>query len=149
LYIRTFRSLTCGAPLTYLLRPVPVPTPETMAKDYDDINEALVDTFYHSVLFSRADWISLHYKLKDLLMGTTLYCHIQPFDHSLDDRVMFMVIKMQAKRPREKARRIQNLYQKIRNTKYLSWSNRFSFDDYINVYQSAFNELQSLGETQS
>jgi hypothetical protein len=148
-YIRTFRSSSCGAPLTYLLRPVPVPTPETMAKDYEDIDEALVDTFSHTVSFSRANLIFLHYKLKDLLTGTNLYCHIQRFERSLDGRATFMAIKMQAEGPSERSRRIQIAYQKIRLTKYSSWSTRFNFDDYINVYQTAFNELQSLGEAQS
>jgi hypothetical protein len=112
-YNRTFRSLSCGAPLTYLLRPVLVPTPETMAKDYEDIDEALVDTFFHTVSFLRADLIFLHCKLKDLLTGTILYCHIQQFERSLDGRATSMAIKMPAEGPSERSRRIQIAYQKI------------------------------------
>jgi hypothetical protein len=53
LYIRTYRSSTRGDPLIYLLRPVSVPTPETMAKDYEDIDETLVETFSLTVSFAR------------------------------------------------------------------------------------------------
>jgi hypothetical protein len=87
-----------------------------MTKDYEDFDEALVDTISQTVSLAKADSIFLHYKLKDLITETNLYCHIQRFEKSLDGRATFLAIKMLAKRLTERSRLIQVAYRKNRLT---------------------------------
>jgi hypothetical protein len=135
----------CGAPLTYLLRKDAVPTAETMATKFDDIDEALVATFSHTIPVFRADTTKLNNMLKPLIIEGNIWSYILPIDRGRNGRLAFETLKQQAKGPAEIEQR-KNLAYASLTTKYSAWSRQFSFNDYNNVYQKAFNKLLYLGE---
>jgi hypothetical protein len=144
-YISNFRGSMCAVPLTYLLRKDDVPTADTMARVFDDVDEALVATFRLDSPVYRADTTRLYDLLKPLVIQGSCYSFILPVDSRRNGREAFLILKNQAEGPAQLARRRTLAYAQL-NTKYGGWSRRFSFDDYIAVYQQAFNELTYLGE---
>jgi hypothetical protein len=144
-YISNFRGSMCAVPLTYLLRAEDVPSPETMARVFDDVDEALVATFRLDSPVFRADTTKLYDLLKPLVIQGSCYSFILPVDGRRNGREAYLILKAQAEGPAQLARRRVLAYSQL-NTKYSGWTRRFSFDDYIAVYQQAFNELTYLGE---
>jgi hypothetical protein len=144
-YVSNFRGSMCAVPLTYLLRTDDVPTAETMARVFDDVDEALVATFRLDSPVFRADTTKLYDLLKPLIIQGSCYSFILPVDGRRNGREAYLILKAQAEGPAQLARRRVLAYSQL-NTKYSGWSRRFSFDDYIAVYQQAFNELTYLGE---
>jgi hypothetical protein len=147
-YIESFRSPMCGAPLSYVLRDHDVVTPEMLQKPVTDIDAALVETFSLDNIYVRADLIAVYDKLKPLVSGSNLFCHLKAIDALRDGRRAYKALKAQAEGPGELERRRTAAYQKL-TTKFVSWSRRFTFDQYITLYQSAYNELEQLEDPQS
>jgi hypothetical protein len=135
----------CAAPLTYIIRPTKVPTAEDLAVPAVAINNALVLTFSFASGYSTLDNRTVFEKVRLLLTGSPLLCHIQPSVRSRNGRQAVFALRRQAEGPTKLNRRITAAYAKC-TTKYTSWSRRFTFDDYIICYQTAFNELESLNE---
>jgi hypothetical protein len=79
-YISNFRGSMCAVPLTYLLRAEDVPSPETMACVFDDVDEALVATFRLDSPVFRADTTKLYDLLKPLIILGSCYSFILPVD---------------------------------------------------------------------
>jgi hypothetical protein len=125
-----------------------VPTAETMARVFDDVDKALVSTFRLDNPVFRADTTKLYDLLKPLVIQGSCYSFILPVNSRCKKQEVFLILKNQAKGPAQLACRRTLAYAQL-NTKYGGWSRRFSFDDYIAVHQQAVNELTYLGEVNS
>jgi hypothetical protein len=135
----------CGAPLAYVLRDNAVPTAEDMDRDFGDINDTLEATLSHTCPYFRKDSTRVYDILKPLIIEGDCWGFVLPLDRRRDGRAAFLTLKEQAEGPANCERRKTIAYQKLK-TKFTGFSRKFTFDDYIAVYQKAFNELLYLGE---
>jgi hypothetical protein len=144
-YLAQFRSQACFAPLTYAVRPNSVPTAEEMDAPYDDIDEALVATLRHEGADYRKDISRIWEIIKPLTLEGDSYHFIIGLNARQDGRQAFLNLKEQAEGPAAQEKRKSLAYQRLQ-TKYSGYSRRFTFDDYIALYQKSFNELSFLEE---
>jgi hypothetical protein len=70
-YVSQYFSSVFAAPLTYLLSMDTVPTVETMAAEFDDIDKAAVETVSHTSPAIWADTTKLHDMLNPLIIKGT------------------------------------------------------------------------------
>jgi hypothetical protein len=133
-------------PLTYLVRERQVPTAEDLAQDLDDIDEDLVATCNHGTLGFRAGNTLLYDMIKSLIIDGCYWSYVQAIDSRRDGRLAYLKLKEQAEGPVALSRRKLNAYALLK-TQFSGNTLRFTFENYVNTYQEAFNELTYLGET--
>jgi hypothetical protein len=83
----------CVVPLMYLLRKDGVPTAETMARVFDNVNKALVSTFRLDSPVFRANTTKLYDLLKPLVIQGSCYSFILPVDSRRNGRGAFLILK--------------------------------------------------------
>ena len=145
-YLRQFRSVSCGTPLTYVVRADDVPTAATLATAYLTIDDELIETAVHTTPSFTIDNGTVYDLLKPLIVNGEGWSFIQPHNADRNGRGAFLALKQQAEGPAAKTARLAAAYGNIAKARFNGQSARHTFDMYVHTHQTAHNELIALGE---
>ena len=148
-YTQQIRGAAC-IPINYVYRMDEVETPEALAAD----NYADED----ARLGARTKLSGTHFKIDNRMVFEFLEAHcstgpgwvfIKQFKRTHDGRQAMLTLKLQSEGNSVTNHRRDIAKALLRTTTYSGTRRNFSFNDYINKFQQAKNELTELGEAPS
>ena len=146
---KTYLSRIRGAakcPLSYVIR------------EHDDVTEAHHNAVYEdhdarlvATTLLEGDWYTLdnhrvYDEFKVLVLKGPGWSFIKTFDHQKDGRNAVLTLKRQCEGTSAIQTRKASAYAKISSAKYSGQKRNFTFDQYVEIHQAAYNTLAELDE---
>lgn len=133
-------------PLLYLLREHAMPTAAMHQTFYEKSDDRLMDL----VLLQGDDFIEdnrrLWSVLRSLVYGTPAWDYVKTYDKAKDGRTAFLTLQRRGEGTEPIAARRAAAEATIRKAQYTGKSSRFTLDDYIDLLQGAFMELEECND---
>jgi hypothetical protein len=145
-YLRTFRSIIGGMPLTYVLRPDAEVTQEALDTVYDDIDTDLYHTARLDDDVFKANNAQVYQLLKNVIFDGPGHYITKKYDTSMNGRAAFLDIKRQAEGTAATTTKKAKAYKSIATATYSGTSQRYTFGKYLETHQKAHVTLADLGE---
>ena len=140
---------TMFLPLKYLCREHEVPTAEMLAATYDNTDDQLMAL----VRLQGDDFATDNHRLWDLLCPLLkdgpAWVWVKRFERTKNARGAIAALKLQAEGQAATQSRKAKAYQILRKATFTGRGKRFTFDDYVKLLQTGFNELAECEEEQS
>jgi hypothetical protein len=133
-------------PLSYVIREHDAPTQEMFAQQYAETDDRYVALFLHAGGDFQQDNKRVWDLLAPLLRGTAAWKYIKTLEPTKNGRRAFKTLMLRGGgKAAVDARRVA-AEMAIRKAQYTGKSKRFTIQSYINVLQSAYNDLEACGE---
>jgi hypothetical protein len=145
-YLRTFRSIIGGMPLTYVLRPIEEVSQEALDTVYDDIDTDLFHTARLNDDVFKTNNAQVYQLLKNVIFDGPGRYITKKYDTSMNGRAAFLDIKRQAEGTAATTTKKAKAYKSIATATYSGTSQRYTFDKYLETHQRAHVTLAELGE---
>jgi hypothetical protein len=145
-YLRTFRSIIGGMPLTYVLRPIEEVSQEALDTVYDDIDTDLFNTARLNDDVFKTNNAQVYQLLKNVIFDGPGRYITKKYDTSMNGRAAFLDIKRQAEGTAATTTKKAKAYKSIATATYSGTSQRYTFDKYLEAHQKAHVTLAELGE---
>jgi hypothetical protein len=149
-YLFQCRSHRCGVPLAYVIRRDSAVDPAALTADYADLDFELIATATHEGPDFELDNHRVYDKLKPLVLkegpNTGLYNFIQAYDATRNGRAAYLALKAQSEGPAAIRMRTTSAYHQTTNARFANLTRKFTFDQYVAIFQTAFNDLEMYGE---
>jgi len=134
-------------PLTYVFRDEAEVLPAAHAEVYDDHDARLVAT-----TLLQNDWFDLdnhrvYDEFKALVVKGPGWSFIKTFDRRKDGRGAVLALKQQCEGVSAIQTRKASAYARITVARYTGQKRNFTFDQYVEMHQNAYNTLAELDET--
>lgn len=137
-------------PLTYVFREHEIePYDDLMADVYEDNDERFVARTRLTGVHYAADNKRVFNEFKALIADGPGWPFIKQFNRKTDGRSAILALKLQAEGNSYTMARRDAALAVFRKTRYTGPRRNFTIDDYIQKYQSAYNDLTELGEEPS
>ena len=133
-------------PLTYIFRPQSNVTPELLTKTYENDDTRLIATTLLSGTHYTLDNKRIFDEFKTLVLKGPGYSFIKQYDMAKDGRNAVLSLKRQCEGISAKQTRKAAAYAQIAAARFTGNSKRFTFDQYVEIHQTAYNTLMELNE---
>ena len=137
---------TMHIPLGYLLREHTVVTPEHRAAAYGTADGRLMSIVSLDGKDYQKDNSLVWQLLRPLVLETAAWNYVKQYDVTQDGRSAFLALQTRGEGEAAVNARRAVAEDIIQNTKYTGKSKRFSIQNYINLLQGAYTELESIGD---
>jgi hypothetical protein len=88
--------------------------------------------------------------LKSLVLkvgpNTGLYNFIQAYDATRNGRAAYLALKAQPEGPAAIPLHVQSAYHQTTNARFANLTRKFTFDQYVAIFQTSFNDLEMYGQ---
>jgi hypothetical protein len=145
-YLRQFRSVAAGTPLSYIVRKHSTVNTEQRTATYQTINDDLIATASHTTPSYRIDNEIVFDLLKLLVINGEGCAYILKFNITRDGRKVWDALELQAEGPVAITTRKAEAYTSIEKASFSGMSRKFTFDMYVSAHLLGHNELSLLGE---
>ena len=145
----TYASRLRGAakcPLTYIFRDRAIPDPADFVGDYDSHDDFLVAVTVLGGAWYDLDNRRIYDEFKILVLKGPGWTFIKAFDKYKDGRNAILTLKRQCEGTSAVQTRKASAYAKIASAKYSGQKRNFTFDQYVEIHQAAYNTLADLDE---
>lgn len=143
-YLLQFRN-NIGTPLTYIIRDHEEVTDAMRAAEYGTIDDEMIAC----TVLTGSTYAEDTQKVYTLIFGSIIkgpiHTYIKPFRLERDGRAAYKAVITQAEGPSAETNKKQKAYAIIRDTKYTG-KNRFTFQQFVDRLQGAYNDLEVAGE---
>jgi len=145
----TYSSRLRGAakcPLTYIFRDKAIPDPDDFITDYETHDDYLVAVTVLGGAWYDLDNRRIYDEFKGLVLKGPGWTFIKAFDRYKDGRNAVLTLKRQCEGTSAVQTRKASAYAKIASAKYSGQKRNFTFDQYVEIHQAAYNTLADLEE---
>ena len=136
-------------PLAYILREHTDVTAEMRTAEYDDSDTRLMNIVLLTGTEYRQDNIRVWNLLRPLVYGTAAWDYVKQFDRRKNGRSAFRALERRGEGDAAIDARRTKAEQTITKAQYTGTSRRFTLQNYINLLQGAFTELDECGDPYS
>jgi hypothetical protein len=144
-YISRLRG-AAKCPLTYIFRDKAVPDPDDFVAYYESHDDYLVAVTVLGGAWYDLDNRRVYDEFKILVLKGPGWTFIKSFDKHKDGRNAILTLKLQCEGTSAIQTRKASAYAKIAVAKYNGQKRNFTFDQYVQIHQSAYNTLADLDE---
>jgi hypothetical protein len=145
-YLRQFRSVAAGTPLSYVIRKHAAVTPEQRLATYPTIDDDPIATASHATPSFRIDNGIVFDLLKPLVVGGEGWPFILKYNNDRDGIKSWDSLELQAEGPAAITTRKAEAYTSIERASYSGHLAKYTFDMYVSTHLTGHNELSLLGE---
>jgi hypothetical protein len=145
----TYASRLRGAakcPLSYIFRDKAVPEPADFIADYETHDDYLVTVTVLNGAWYDLDNRRIYDEFKGLVLKGPGWTFIKTLDRAKDGRNAVLTLKHQCEGTSVIQTCKASAYAKIASAKYSGQKRNFTFDQYIQIHQVAYNTLADLDE---
>jgi len=129
-------------PLIWLTRDARPPEAEDLdPADFTNDTEYLIQATVFEGRHYTMDNARLYRELKSVIVNGEGWTYIKRYEKRQDGREAYMALKLQCEGTASKITRKNKAYASIANAAYSGERRTFRFQDYINIHQSAHNEV--------
>jgi len=132
--------------LTYIFRDKAVPDPDDFVAYYESHDDYLVAVTVLGGAWYDLDNRRVYDEFKILVLKGPGWTFIKSFDKHKDGRNAILTLKRQCEGTSAIQTRKASAYAKIAVAKYSGQKRNFTFDQYVQIHQSAYNTLADLDE---
>jgi predicted RNA-binding protein YlxR (DUF448 family) len=136
-------------PLVYLAREDADDGDDIDPKNYDSPLQYLNDATIFEGCHYELDNPRFYRELKSFVINGEGWSYIKRFEKKQDGRSAYMALKSQCEGTASKITRKNRAYASIANATYNGQRRQYKFQDYINVHQSAHNEILDCDPTEA
>jgi hypothetical protein len=145
----TYASRLRGAakcPLTYIFRDKAVPEPADFIVDYETHDDYLVALTVLNGAWYDLDNRQIYDEFKGLVLKGPEWTFVKTFDRAKDGRNAVLTLKRQCEGTSAVRTRKASAYARIASAKYSGQKRNFTFDQYVQIHQAAYNTLADSDE---
>jgi hypothetical protein len=137
---------TMNIPLAYILREHEIPTPEMVAEAYTTTDLRLMNLVRLDGREAKKDNTLVWQLLRPLVLDTPAWNYVKQHDTTQNGRMAFLTLQTRGEGEAALDARRTAAEETIQKAKFTGKSKRFTLQNYINLLQGAFTELEACGE---
>ena len=147
-YLRQILS-AAKIPLIYLTRDEREAGVVLDPADYGSPTEYLIDATVFEGRHYELDNPRFYRELKSFVVNGEGWSYIKKFERSQDGRKAYLALKTQCEGTASKITRKNKAYASVSNAQYTGARKQYKFQDYINIHQTAHNEILDCDATEA